>query len=284
MTSGAYGVAGRAARGDVERPRSAIGESGGTVPTTHRLEQLAWPEVRDAIQRNLVVILPLGAIEQHGPHLPIDTDAYLAHELALASAQGRPVLVAPPITYGCRSRPQSGGGEEFPGTLSLAGNTFVSVVSEVLGGLLRAGFRQIVVFSWHMENRGFAYEAAYAATAQHRDGRVAVMEAPFDALSDETMTALFPEGFPGWSLEHAGVLETSLMLFLRPSVVRAGDPRGDRIVVRPYDVLPEAPLGPGQTGVLWDAKAASPEAGRLAHNEIVANVRGVLDEVFGART
>src|SRR3990172_7644113 len=103
---------------------------------------MSWLQVRDAIERGMTVILPVGAIEQHGPNLPIDTDAYLATVLALAGAQNRPVVVAPPIVYGCRSRPQSGGGELFPGTLSLDGTTFIQMVSEVLGALLRHGFRR----------------------------------------------------------------------------------------------------------------------------------------------
>lgn len=247
----------------------------------HLLEHLSWPEVRAAIEADLTVILPVGAIEQHGPNLPIDTDAYLAVTLAAGGAEGRRAVVAPPIIYGCRSKPQSGGGEIFPGTLSLAGSTFVDMVSDVLGALLRHGFRNVLVFSWHMENRGFVYEAASQAVSLHPDVKVVVMEEPFDSLSDGAMAKLFPNGFPGWPLEHAGVLETSLMCFLRPSLVGEHDAGGDRLATRPYDVLPERPLGPDQTGVLWDASGASAESGELAYREIVAKLQSVLDEEFG---
>jgi creatinine amidohydrolase len=247
------------------------------------LEHLSWPEVRDAAARDRTVILPIGAIEQHGPNLPIDTDAYLAKKLALAGARDRAAFVAPVLAYGCRSRPQSGGGELYPGTLSLQGITFIQLVSDVLGGLLRHGFRNVLVFSWHMENRGFVYEAASVATAA-AEAKVVVMEEPFDSLSDNAMTTLFPGGFPGWPLEHAGVLETSLMLFLRPELVGQHDRAGDRLDARPYDVLPEAAPGPGQTGVLWDASGSSAEEGELAFGEIVAKLETVLDREFGAPT
>jgi creatinine amidohydrolase len=247
----------------------------------HRLEHLSWPQVRDAVASDTAVILPIGAIEQHGPNLPIDTDAYLAMELAVAGAQDRRAVVAPPIIYGCRSRPQSGGGELFPGTLSLDGITFIQLVSDVLGGLLRHGFRKLLVFSWHMENRGFVYEAASRAVVPYPDAKLVVMEEPFDSLSDATMDKLFPNGFPGWPLEHAGMLETSLLLFLRPSVVGESPRSGDRLVTRPYDVLPERDQTAEQTGVLWDASGASAESGELAYGEIVAHLQSVADREFG---
>lgn len=244
------------------------------------LEHLSWPEIRAAIEADLTVIVPVGAIEQHGPHLPIDTDAYLAATLAAAGAEGRRAVVAPVIAFGCRSRPQSGGGELFPGTLSLAGSTFIDLVRDVLDGLLRHGFRKVLVFSWHMENQGFVYEAASQAASSQPHAKLVVMEEPFDSLSDETMARLFPDGFPGWPLEHAGILETSLMHYLRPWVVgEATD--GDRLVTRPYDVLPERPPGPGQTGVLWSASGSSAESGELALREIVRKLQAVLDAEFG---
>lgn len=250
---------------------------------SHLLEELSWPEVKAAVEANTVVILPLGAIEQHGSHLPIDTDTFLASRLALGGAGERAAVVAPPVVYGCRSRPGSGGGEQFPGTLSLSGSTFIAVVTEVLGAVLRHGFKRALVYSWHMENRGFAYEAAYQASGRHPDAKIVVMEEPFDSLSEDSMRCLFPGGFPGWPLEHAGVLETSLMMFLRPSAVIADSPVGDRLVSRPYEVLPEAPPAAHQTGVLWDASGASGENGRLAFDEIVAKLRGVLDREFGTQ-
>jgi creatinine amidohydrolase len=246
-----------------------------------RLEYMAWPRVHDAIADDALVILPVGAIEQHGPNLPIDTDAYLAMALAVAGARGRQAVVAPPIIYGCRSRPQSGGGERFPGTLSLDGITFIQMASDVLDGLMRHGFRRLLVFSWHMENQGFVYEAAARSARAYPDAKLVVMEEPFDSLSPEAMHTLFPAGFPGWPVEHAGVLETSLMLFLRPNVV-GSDPRpGDKLVAVPYDILPEQPVSVEESGVLWSASGASAESGELAFSEIVTKLQIVIDREFG---
>src|SRR5437879_2326067 len=124
---------------------------------------MTWPEVRAAIERNSGVILPVGATEQHGYHLPIATDTILPLELARAVGDRLDFLIAPPLSYGCRSRPLSGGGQSFPGTMSLNGATFMTVVEDVLGELIRHGFQQIVILNWHYENSNFVYDAAYRA-------------------------------------------------------------------------------------------------------------------------
>jgi hypothetical protein len=74
------------------------------------------------------------------------------------------------------------------------------------------------------------------------------------------------------------------MLFLRPELVGQHDRAGDRLDVRPYDVLPEAAPGPRETGVLWDASGSSAKGGELAFGEIVAKLQAVLDREFGAPT
>jgi creatinine amidohydrolase/Fe(II)-dependent formamide hydrolase-like protein len=71
------------------------------------------------------------------------------------------------------------------------------------------------------------------------------------------------------------------MLFLRPELVGQHDRAGDRLDVRPYDVLPEAAPGSHQTGVLWDASGSSAEKGEIAFNEIVAKLHAVLAREFG---
>jgi creatinine amidohydrolase len=245
-----------------------------------RLELLTWPAVQAAVDARATVILPLGAIEQHGPNLPIDTDSFLAHELALAASESRPdVFVAPPLSYGSRSRPQMGGGERFPGTLSLSGHTYIDVVRDTLAALLRTGFRRLLVYSWHMENRGFTYEAAYLASETCPDAKTVVVEEPFDSLSDPTMGKMFPAGFPGWPSEHAGVLETSLMLLLRPPHT-GSEPAADRQAVRAYEVLPQPALGPDASGVLWDAAGSTAENGERAFAEIVGKLQQILTDEF----
>jgi creatinine amidohydrolase len=112
--------------------------------------------------------MPVGATEQHRFHLPIGTDVVLPTELARAVAEPLDFLIAPPLVYGCRSRPLSGGGQSFPGTISLSARIFMSALEDVLLGLLRHGFRSIAVLSWHMENTNFTYEAGALAVENAR--------------------------------------------------------------------------------------------------------------------
>ena len=106
---------------------------------TRELAHLTWPEVRDAVDTDAGVILPIGATEQHGHHLPLATDALLASALARDIAGATHMLVAPTVSYGYRSRPLTGGGSGFIGTTSLRGRTLMDLVEDVLRELLRHG-------------------------------------------------------------------------------------------------------------------------------------------------
>lgn len=86
---------------------------------TRLMEDMTWEEVRDAAAAELPVVLPVGSTEQHGPHLPLSTDCIIPVGIALRASADLPLIVAPPIRYGAKSRALSGGGETFPGTVSL---------------------------------------------------------------------------------------------------------------------------------------------------------------------
>ncbi len=106
--------------------------------TPNLMEDMTWPEVKAAADAGLPVIVPVGSTEQHGPHLPLNTDAVIPQAIALEAAKLTPLVVAPPIHYGAMSRPLSGGGETFPGTVSLRADTLISTIREVLLGLAKS--------------------------------------------------------------------------------------------------------------------------------------------------
>lgn len=255
--------------------------------TDRRLRQLCdltWPEVDAAARRGAAVILPVGATEQHGHHLPLCTDAVLAERLALEVAAQLDVLVAPAVTYGYRSRPLSGGGEGFPGTVSVSGRTLMALVEDVLAGLAASGFRRLVVLNWHYENSNFVYEAAWLAQerAAASGVRIMVIEAAFSELSPEVMELLFGDEFPGWDVEHAGVLETSLMLHLRPDLVLFDQTVDDQAERHPaYDVVPTPAAFVPRSGTLWKATRASVEKGDVAWPEIVSRVTAAVGQELG---
>jgi creatinine amidohydrolase len=249
--------------------------------TASKFEQLRWPEIAEAVRRGSGIILPIGAIEQHGPHLPLDTDSYLADEIALAAATGFDLLVAPMIPYGYRSRPLSGGGPDFPGTISLSGELIINVVAQILSELASQGFRRFVIYSWHMENRNFVYEAAHKGLHNVDSVKAVVMESPFADLSAKTMALLFDDDFPGWPAEHASTLETSLMLHLRPDAVDMSKALDDRVDYRPeYEVIPTQTSMTTRSGVMARATLGSAEKGAVAFAEIVHRLKETIASEF----
>src|SRR5262245_47635513 len=121
---------------------------------TGRMEEMTWPEVKAAADAGLPVVVPIGATEQHGPHLPLNTDCVLPVGVALRASTTRPLVVAPPISFGARSRPLTGGGEGFPGTVSVRVSVLMQTLTDVLHSLVRSGFTKLCVLNFHYENAG----------------------------------------------------------------------------------------------------------------------------------
>ncbi|WP_121610831.1 creatininase [Mesobacillus foraminis] len=255
---------------------------------TRKFAELTWKEIQGEIKQDAGIILPIGSTEQHGYHLPLATDAMLAEDLALAAAGQTNMLVAPPVTYGYRSRPLTGGGQSFPGTTSLSGKVLMSMIEDLLCEFMRHGFKKIVLLNWHFENQNFIYEAAY--TALERMGKlegvvdgpkIMVMELSFSELSDDTMDLLFASEFPGWGTEHAAILETSLMLHLHPELVQFEKAVNDQAEQTPwYDVLPIPSKMVPESGTLWKARLADKKKGEAAWREITDNAAASIHNEF----
>lgn len=227
------------------------------------MEEMTWPEVAEAAQANVPVVLAVGSTEQHGPHLPLGSDCFLPQGVALRVAERLPLMIAPPIRFGARSRALSGGGETFPGTLSLRGTTLIATLHEVLAGLARSGFKRLCVQNWHYENAGFLWEACDLAVQDHPDLAVLLLENPMPDFSPQELAELFPNGFPGWDVEHASIMETAMMLVLRPDLVRRDRIVDDQARRHPtWDVIPAPDDFIPKSGVLWHPSEATEEIGR----------------------
>jgi creatinine amidohydrolase len=246
------------------------------------MEDMTWPEVARAAELEMPVVLAVGATEQHGPHLPLSTDCHLPVGVALEAAKRIPLLVAPPIRFGAPSRPLSGGGESFPGTLSIRGSTLGTIVTDILSALARSGFRRLCVLNWHFENGGYLWEACDVATQRHRDVRVLLLESGLPEFTPAQLAELYPKGFPGWRVEHAAIMETSMMLALRPNLVRKNaivDDQAERCP--PWDVLPTPPEFIPSTGVLWHATEASEALGERFLVAAADHLELALRQEFG---
>ena len=245
-----------------------------------RLAECTWPAAqRLGRDPRAVVLLPLGAVEQHGPHLPLLVDWLGAEEIARRIAPhltraGYRVVLAPALPYGASPL-----AERWPGTLSLSRATLARVIVEVVRGLARAGFRRVVLTNYQAD--GAHLRAMAEARARLRS--VQVLFAGFDPDAGPTspmvnprVRALMRSPTPAreW---HSGELETSLMLARRPDLVRRSlvrrlppawvDVHGAlaRGARRFEDI---APGGAGYFG--W------PAAARAATGERVMRLRGAL--------
>jgi creatinine amidohydrolase len=233
------------------------------VATTRLMEEMTWPEAAEAARSNRPVVIAIGSTEQHGPHLPLNTDVLLPVAVALEASKQVDLVVAPPVHFGAMSRALSGGGETFPGTLSLRASTLIATIHEVLSALARSGFRRVCVQNWHYENAGYLWEACDLTTARHPDVRMLIVENPFPTLTDAQLAEIFPKGFPGWDVEHASIIETSLMYVVRPELVRRDRIKDDEAERHPaWDVVPAPPEFIPKSGVLWHPTEASEAIGR----------------------
>jgi len=176
-------------------------------------QEMTWEEIDAAARADTPIVIPIGATEQHGRHLPVCTDWVIPDRILREAGRRHTMIVGPFLPFGYRSRPGSGGGQHFPGTVSLRATTFMSVIEDVLSELKRCGFRNIVLYNWHFENSGFVYEPAFLVSENNPELKIVVIEDVNPDYSPERVKAIWPEGFPGLALEHAAVNEASLWMY-----------------------------------------------------------------------
>jgi len=177
------------------------------------LAELTWPEATTALA-DAVVILPVGAIEAHGPHLPLDTDVVIAVEMARRTAERlsatQPVVLLPPLSYGV-----SYVGTCFAGTTPAPPTARSETVSEILVTLLDHGAAAALITNAHLE------PAHYEALTDAAERVAGMTQKPvaLPDLRDPRWAGGLSEEFQA-GMRHAGAYETSLMLAARPESVR----------------------------------------------------------------
>ena len=179
------------------------------------LAAMTWEEARDAAGPGSVAILPVGAIEAHGPHLPLETDVIIAQAMARTgaarlAARGLRVLVLPPLTY-----TSAGFARGFAGTLSLRPETVVATVVDIADSLRQHGYTVLAIANAHLDPDHLA--SIEAAVSQIRGGlrlRVA-----FPNLVIKPWALRLSDEFKSGAC-HAGQFETSIVLAERPDLVR----------------------------------------------------------------
>lgn len=240
------------------------------------LDRLTWPEVRaEQTAGRDTVVIAFGATEQHGPHLPLATDALIGDHLAFLVAERLGAFLAPTVRIGCSEHHLA-----FPGTLSLSEATFHEVVADIVRSLARGGFGRVVLLPTHGGN------FRPLACALELLGPIPGLR--ISALTD--LNALFriaalgveehdvPLGEGG---VHAGEWETSMLMAIHPELVRldsaepgfTGDPQ----------VAVEAIFGGGihtvaENGVIGDPARSNAAHGGRYWDEVLTIAMATIEE------
>ncbi len=184
--------------------------------SSRRFDELTDPEIAAALARSPRVVLPMGSVEQHGPHLPTGTDFFAAVAIALQVAERIDALVLPLCPLGVTPMHMP-----FPGTVSLRPQTLQDVVADIGSSLAAHGCREFVILNWH---EGNIPSLALVAERLHRDMGLAVVVVQACYVAEERF------GPRAGGLTHGGKIETWSVLASRPDLVhldRAGG-SGDR--------------------------------------------------------
>ncbi|UCE39734.1 MAG: creatininase family protein [Candidatus Aminicenantes bacterium] len=213
------------------------------------LQEMTWTDVKEYLSASDMVIIPIGSTEQHGPHLPLGTDSYIATDMAKMISSRAGVLVAPVVLAGY-SVYHSG----FSGTLSLKPETMEQVLYETAEMLIKHGFRRIMFLNGHGGNT--IVQSKVIHRINHNTEAIAV------ALGDYARGETAPP--KDWFDQHAGVGETSIMLFLEPELVHMDRAEKPKIQFTPQmrKYLMLGRKHPELMGIFWSLLATPEETGK----------------------
>lgn len=262
-----------------EKPGGHQAQAKGAIrPVTPVLGELTWPEALRRFKEVDVALLPVGSIEQHGPHLPLDTDAFDAYYLALRVAEAcrdpKP-LVLPLIPYGVSYHH-----EDFSGTLSASPDTLSRLVYDIGTGVARHGITKLVIINGHGGNSPALH---FAAQMINRDAHIFTC-VDTGETSDPDVDALAETP----NDVHAGEIETSTALAVRPSLVRmeAAKKFVPRFSSRYLDFTSKRSVGwyarvakLSPQGILGDPTKADEEKGRRMWDIMIKNLVELVEEL-----
>lgn len=221
-----------------------------------RLSELTWRRVAERLREDPRLLVPVGSLLQHGPHLPLGTDILIATRLAEEISRRHEVLLAPTLPYGAASERDA----DYAGTAPLRGKTLHRTLNELVSAWEEQGVEEFVLLTSH----GYGPHLQALATVASDAARVRSVDLHAVDLS------AFLEGHQGG--EHAGELATSLMLHLAPARVRMEEAEDLELPTEAVGQLRvgEEPIPPpGSSGVVGRPSLASAEKGRRIFEYLV---------------
>jgi creatinine amidohydrolase len=237
-------------------------------------QQYTWPELGEIAKKQPVVVLPIGSVEDHGPHLPLDTDNFLIWSICEAAAQRAEgdILLMPIIPFGFETHHM-----DFPGTIDIHMEHLLHFVLDVTKSVAHHGFRRILIADGHGSNMPIL-ELVARRTILETDALCAPFLWPSLALKE--IRQLRQSGRTG--MAHACELETSVYLYLDPERVQMDKARKD-IGLPASDFIWNDLTDPGpihmmdwwtrfsKSGVNGDPTLATAEKGKAIFEVVVQN-------------
>jgi len=245
--------------------------------TEYRYHRLTWEEMNEAIAMQKVVILPTGTIEQHGPHLPLDVDVFLAESVCLEAGRRASdrVLVLPPVPFGLNRHHI-----DFPGTIHVEPDVFIAFCLCITKSVAYHGFEKILIVNGHGSNTPLVDLVARKTVLETNSLCAAVnyFSLGVEAFNKVKQTPV---------MAHADEFETSLYLHLAPERVRMDKAVADGDVVGKYmtsdSTSPYARFNDywgrwTKVGVHGDPTAATPEKGKIIWEAVLDALIELVDE------
>jgi creatinine amidohydrolase len=256
----------------------------------YRYAELTWPQVAEAVERDPVCVIPVATLEDHGYHLPIDTDVRIAETLAERAVAERTAagaepaaLLLPTVTHGYTPHHM-----DFPGPITIDWKLFVDYLLEIARSLHRHGFRRFLFVNGHGSNVPLVEMAARLVMVELPGSVAGAFWYLSSAESAELLERTRESERPG-GMAHACELETSLYLAIAPELVdmeravREIPDWGSEHVWMDWNDGPlairERWSAWSESGVVGDATLASAEKGRIWLEQAVREIGQYIDEV-----
>jgi len=231
------------------------------------LENITMQEFSQYLRKTKTIVFPFGTIEEHGRHLPLHTDSFIIQEILKRVAKKKKFFLAPLVYYGVCTTTR-----DHPGTLSISPETLRRLSHDLITEGYKKGLRNFLLISGH---GGSLHISAMKETAEeliyaYKGIKIAVLS-PYDVLWKELSgIAETPND------SHAGELETSMMLFLAPELVKGRSPEEYPKIPKPFTVRDKVKYWPG--GVWGNPNKASVEKGKKAVALMVDKIAGIIGE------
>ena len=242
---------------------------------------MTWSAIKDVVDANphARIVMPVGSLEQHGPHLPLNTDSIIADYVADKVSKKLSSVLFPTLSIGY-SLEHSG----FPGTISFTPQTFSSMIAEITHDLYESGFRTLIVINGHGGNRPILDSSITSIKHAHPDLR----------LYSFTTLDIAKERFrefrksPRQLIGHADELETSMMLALRPDLVEMAKAVTEKPVFPPGISLESEDLSRvtygwktkevTESGIIGSPNLATLETGRILLDYVVQTICSTMGD------